>query len=159
MALVKGTNSYVDLAEATVYFTDRLDVDAWDIAADLEKEKALATATAMLDNMNWTGYSVSDAQPLAFPRSGEYFDPRVGTDVILNTTEIPLRIAKATYELAYHLLNNDGLLDDTGSVDSLEVGSIVLTDIRPTELIPATVTALTAPLLRNRGAHLWWRAN
>jgi hypothetical protein len=158
MALVKGTNSYADLTDANTYFADRLDVAAWEAASDAEKEKALVTATVMLDEMNWTGTVVSDTQVLAFPRYGTYFDPRLGAEVVLEEI-VPARVEKATYELAYHLLNNDGLLDDTGSVENLEVGSIVLTNIKSASKFPSVVKSYIRPLLVNSGSHQWWRAN
>jgi hypothetical protein len=95
MALEKDVNSYVELEEATEYFEDRVDVAAWDEATDEMKSKALVTATSLLDSFEWTGVVVSESQPLAFPRVGEYFDPRVGYCVNLNGT--PDRIIKATY--------------------------------------------------------------
>ena len=159
MALVKGTNSYVDLTDANTYFADRLDVAAWDAADDTSKEQSLVTATTMLDNMDWTGAAVSDTQTLAFPRYGVYFDPRLGMDVVFDEASVPERIEKATYELAYHLLNNDGLLDDTGSVEHLTVGSIVLQNVRSTSKIPSIVKGFIRPLLLNTGSRSWWRAN
>ncbi|MDH5182265.1 MAG: hypothetical protein OEX12_00110 [Gammaproteobacteria bacterium] len=160
MALIKNTNAYVDLAEATAYFADRLDAAAWDDTVDAEREKALVTATMMLDNLRWTGQAASDAQLLAFPRIGEYFDPRKGTSVTLTEAEVPLRIIKGTYELAYHLLNNDGLLDDTGSVAEIEVdGAVKLKGVRSAPDIPSVVYTTIKPLLENRGISTWWRAN
>jgi len=159
MALVKNTNSYVDLTDANTYFGDRIDVAAWDAADDLEKEKALVTATAFLDELDWTGQAVSDIQSLAFPRIGQYFDPKLGAAAYLSDTEVPDRILKATYELAYHLLNNDGLLDDTGSVQELEIGPIKLINITGASKIPSFVKRMVKPLLVNQGARHWWRAN
>jgi len=159
MALVKNTNSYVDLTEADAYFEDRLDVAEWDAMTDSDKEKSLVTATTVLDNMSWTGYAVSDSQELAFPRYGDYFDPRVGCDVILEDDVVPARILKATYELAYHLLLNDGLLDNSGGVSKIKVGPIELVDIKTPPSLPSLVRQFIKPLLKNKGAVHWWRAN
>jgi len=158
MALSKGINSYVTLAEASSYFADRLDVSAWTDASDSMKSQALVTASLTLNDQNWTGIAVSESQPLAFPRSGSYFDPRLGIEVSL-TDEVPTRIINATYELAYHLLNNDGVLDDTGSLSNLQVSSISLTFQTAPNTIPPTVKRLIKPLLINSGTNLWWRAN
>jgi hypothetical protein len=157
MALTKGTNSYVTVAEADAYFEDRLDAAAWDEATEAQKPQALVTATRILDDLKWTGVAVSVDQSLAFPRSGCYFDPRVGSSVEMSPT--PKRIEVATCELAYHLLNNDGLLDDTGSVDSLSAGPINLNNIVGAQKIPDFVRRHINPLLVNRGARSWWRAN
>ena len=158
MALQKGVNSYVTVDEADTYFADRLDVAAWTGASVEQKPQALVTATKMLDDLDWTGYVVSESQPLAFPRSGEYFDPRTGTAVSLSSS-VPTRVQNATMELAYHLLNNDGLLDDTGTVESISIGGINITNIRQANKLPGVVERLVKPLLVNSGSNMWWRAN
>lgn len=159
MALVKNTNSYATVEEANAYFADRIDVAAWTAANVDQKSQALVTATSMLDQLDWIGVAISDSQALAFPRSGFYFDPRLGIDIELSSATIPDRILKATYELAYHLINNDGLLDDTGAVKDLSVGSIKLTLITAANKFPAVVKRYIKPLQVNNGSNLWWRAN
>lgn len=159
MALKKGTNSYATQAEAETYFEDRLDVAAWNSADDDQKEQALVTATSMLDGLSWEGVAADENQPLAFPRVGSYFDPRVGIEVTLDGVTVPTRIQKATYELAYHLLNNDGLLDDAGSMINLEVSVIKLSKIRRPSELPSMVKRLIKPILLNAGSNAWWRAN
>jgi hypothetical protein len=159
MALVKGTSSYATVAEADAYFEDRLDVAAWVSASSTQKAQALITATKFLDEFEWTGIAVSESQALAFPRIGTYFDPRIGYEIDLDSTTTPTRIVTATYELAYHLINNDGLLDDTGSVKSLSIGSINLQVVLPANKIPGNVKRIIKPLLVNSGTNPWWRAN
>jgi hypothetical protein len=158
MALVKGTNSYATLEEANTYFLDRLDVNAWTAASDTQKSQALVTATSILDRMDWTGVAISEAQALAFPRSGSYFEPKIGYVIELPAI-VPDRIIKATFEQAYHLLNNDGLLDNTGSVNSLQVGTISLDIKTNPSVMPSVVLNLVKPLQSNGGARLWWRSN
>lgn len=159
MALAKGTNSYVTVSEADTYFEDRLDVLAWTEAAETEKSKALVTATGMLDQLNWVGTAISISQMLSFPRSGTYFDPRMGASVTLDSETTPSRILVATYELAYHLLNNDGLLDQTGDIGKLSVGTIDLSSMRTAPIIPDIVKRTIKPLLVNAGSNAWFRAN
>ncbi len=159
MALAKGTNSYATVAEADTYFEDRLDVAAWTEANATQKAQALVTATSTIDNLEWVGVAVSDSQALAFPRIGTYFDPKLGMEVELLSTTIPKRITTATIELAYHLLNNDGLLDDTGSVENITVGSITLSNVISANKIPSHVKRLISPLQTNNGARFWWRSN
>lgn len=159
MAVSKGINSYATVEEADLYFADRLDTAAWIAASPTEKGQALVTATSLLDNMTWTGSAVSETQNLAFPRVCEYFDPKVGGVVYLDGTSVPKRIISAAYELAYHVINNDGVLDDTGSIRSLAVGPITLTDIQTASKIPFTVRTYIKPLLANSGTNPWWRAN
>lgn len=159
MALTKGVNSHVTLAEAETYFENRLDVAAWHNASDDDKEKALITATNVLENMNWTGVVMSETQDLAFPRTGTYFDPRLGMEVTLDGVTTPDRVIESTYEMAYHFLNNDGILDDTGGVTNIVVGPIELTRVKSPSSVPSVVNRLIKPLLVNAGSNPWWRAN
>jgi hypothetical protein len=159
MALVKGTNSYVTVAEADEFFADRLDVAAWTSADATQKAQALVTATAALDSMSWTGTAVSVTQALAFPRNGVYFDPRLGLETSLDPAAVPERVLTATSELAYHLLNNDGLFDNTGSVDAISVGNISLSKVQAPSKIPYSVKRYITPLLLSGGRNIWWRAN
>jgi hypothetical protein len=158
MPLSKSVNSYATVAEADAYHDNRLDVAAWTDAPTLEKEKALITATAHLDGMTWVGVAVDAAQLLAFPRRGTYMDPRLGMLVTIPTNSTPDRILKACYELAYHFLNNDGLLDDTGLVDDLEITGVKLTGLKSASKTPPVVMNLIKPLLARQGNN-WWRAN
>lgn len=158
MALVKGTNAYADVSDADSYFADRLDVAAWTSADSTMKAQALVTAAGILDQLPWTGTAVSENQALAFPRSGYYFDPRIGSSVTFSNTP-PDRIFKANIELAYHLLNNDGALDDTGGVVNIRIGSISMETLSPASLVPANVKRLIKPMLVNAGSNSWWRAN
>ena len=158
MALVVGSNSYVSVAEADAYFEDRVDVAAWIEASELQKAQSLVTATSMIDEREWIGVAVSDSQLLAFPRHGSYFDTRLGLTVQLSS-EVPKRIKVAVFEQAYHLLNNDGLLDDAGAVDSLKLGNISLDKIDAPRKMPDVVYRQIRPLLYTAGKNAWWRAN
>lgn len=158
MALVKGTNAYATVAEGDTYLADRLDVAAWVDASAGAKAQALITAADILDRMSWTGYALSESQAMAFPRSGIYFDPRIGSNVVLDAT-VPTRISNANIELAYHLLNNDGIQDDTGKVLNISVGPIKLDTVISASLIPKNVKLTIKPLLVNQGSNPYWRAN
>jgi hypothetical protein len=158
MALTKNLNSYVTVIEADSYFENRLDVAAWLSATETQKSQALVTATSVLDELDWIGFAISELQSLAFPRSGSYFDPKYGITIEFDSS-VPNRVVVATYELAYHFLNNDGLLDDAGKVSDLKVANISLSKIRSPNRIPSTVRRQITPLLYNSGANSWWRAN
>ena len=159
MALAKGINSYVTVEEADAYFADRLDVAAWVDANATQKAQALVTATSVLDEQLWTGTAISESQPLAFPRAGVYFDTKLGFAVVLDAVAVPDRIVRATFDQAYHMLNNDGLLDDTGSVTDLNISSISLSSVIAPNLISKGVKRLISPLLASAGSTMWWRAN
>jgi hypothetical protein len=154
MALVKGVNCPVDVAEADAYFENRLDAAAW--TESLLKDQALTTATMVFENLPWIGSVLDVEQPFAFPRMGCYFDNRLGQNVVLGD-ELPKRYITGLFELAYHLLNNDGILDDTGGVIDLELGDISLNRISNPNLLPRAVKSHIKCLLQSRNS--WWRAN
>jgi hypothetical protein len=158
MALVKGLSSYATVNEADLFFADRIDADAWTSANSTKKAQALMTATRLLDELSWIGVAVSEEQSLAFPRSGNYFDPKAGTSRYLNA-ETPQRVITACYELALHLLTNANLLDSNPSAIDISVGPINLTSVSAPNVIPKTVSRIVRPLLVNAGANPWWRAN
>lgn len=166
MALTKSINSYVALEEAAYYFEDRLDVDAWTSATETQRSQALVTASSMITEMPWIGFEASPGQPLAFPRTGSYYEPRSGKIEDMSSSYVVTRISQAVMELAYHLLNNDGLLDDTGSVDELQVGSIRLKGLTNPTKLPTSVTSKIGVLAgdgfgnpKPPSNRLWWRAN
>lgn len=162
MALIKGTNSYVTVEEADAYFNNRLDAAAWVNATPDRKEQALITATNVTDQQSYVGAVLNASQPLAFPRSGSYFDPKLGMSVILDSS-VPTRVIQATFEQALHLLSNEGVLTNTGAVQDLQVGSISLTMItNPSTSAPAAFS-LVRPLLATGGqstfSRPWFRVN
>ena len=159
MAVQLNVNSYATVESADLFFADRLDVTAWAEATPTAKGQALTTATQMLDDMLWAGTAVDGSQALAFPRVCEYFDPKVGSLIYLDGSTIPDRIVRATLELAYHLLNNDGLLDSSGAVSEIAIGPIKLNGLKSVSKVPSNVRNIIKPLLVNAGASTWWRAN
>jgi hypothetical protein len=165
MALTQGVNCYVTLQEAKDYFTNRLDTDEWDNISDPDKEKSLMTATSLLDDNVWIGVAVSSNQSLAWPRTGAvYVDPRTGLLTQLSAGVYPDRIKWAVYELAYHLLVNENLTDNTAQTfERIKIGSIEIedkiTDFKPTPIVPLRIKKLIAPLLVNGGSRAVWRYN
>lgn len=156
MALEKGVNSYVTLAEAYTYFDGRLNSTAWDVAEDPIRTQALITATIFIDNMSWKGNSLSPDQPLAFPQEGEYFDPKLGLNVPLSP--VPKRIEQGVMELALHFLTNPDVAKHTGGVTNIQVGNIKLEDVSKPVRIPNLVMSIVKPLMANQSS-TWWRAN
>lgn len=156
MALTKGVNSNVSLEEANAYFADRIDSDAW-VTTDSRKSQALITATSLLNDLPWSGIVGETAGDNAFPRIGTYFDPRTGRREPLSPT--PKRVYTATYELAYHLLLNKNVLDESGGIDDLGISGISLNNIKTPGKISGNVLKIVRPMLINNGSNTWWRAN
>ncbi len=157
MALIKGTNTYATLEEANSYFANRIDAAAFDTASDSMKEKALITATSLIDTYDFVGQAISSSQSLAFPRVGYYYNSKLGLTLEF-TNQIPVEITKATCEMAYHLLNNDGLLDSIGDVKKIEIGPIKLDFIEAPSKVNSTVLKMIKTFRKN-GSNNWWRAN
>ena len=172
--LTVGVDSYISLVDANTYFNTRVDAAAWTASSDSEKEKALATAAALMNEIIWVGVAASDSQVLAFPRAGDYMDPVLGKAVTLNPAQIPQRIKAANCEQAYQLLNNDGLLDETGRVSKIKVDTIELSGLDSYGSLPPrfslTAQNLFYPLTMEgaaalitkyaaTGTNAWFRAN
>ena len=162
MALSKGVNSYLTVAEANDYFTNRIDVDSWDAANDAKKEKALITASLQFNNLNWVGTLSDDDQDLAFPRDGSYYDPMAGKQIVLDPLVVPNRILLAVCEQAYYYINNTSLLDASLGPTEITVDGITLKGLR------ASGQSRTSPIARayyeplevvSRSSNSWFRAN
>jgi len=156
MAITKGTDTYVAVSEADIYFSNRLDSSTWHESTVARKESALVSATRILDTMSWSGQVVDADQPLAFPRIGNYLDVRLGQWSVMDPA--PRCLELATLELANHLLINPDLMTDTGSVKDLSVGSINLSSISRPSKLPKDIKRLVSSMLTN-GNNGWWRAN
>lgn len=117
-------NSYVTLAEADAFFEEQPLSTAWDDATDDQKNRALIAATRRLDQEVYvgspasplTGTSGGTTQALQWPRSGAGY----------LTTVIPAPIKHATMKLAYSLIDDAELLQDSGleGFDRAKVGPI-----------------------------------
>lgn len=157
MAVVEGTNSFVSVADADAYFEGRVSSDVWATSLLAAKEKTLISATRILDSLEWAGVAVSDSQALSFPRSGLYYEPRVGYDKEIGGT--PNRIKDATFEFAYHLLINPDVVNDSGFVRNISIDSVKLDSIVQPSAMPSIVMDTIKPLLLRRVGRTWWRAN
>lgn len=116
--------AYCSLDDAELYFSARLNTDAWDNATQINRIKALAQATRDIDKLNFAGAKLTNVQELQFPRGnindsdeiilGENFttgeDTIVNDDIVTSTdTMIPDDIKWATCEIALDLLDGKDL--------------------------------------------------
>lgn len=116
-----ASNSYLDVAAADALAASDLgrNAKAWNAATIEDKEAALIRATAEIDEYVGTVPIVYAAaylgrgQALLFPRSIDVYGLYdVGPS---GTPYIPVRLARATYLQAAHLLRNADLIDDAQS--------------------------------------------
>lgn len=110
-----GTNCYITLAEAMAYHETRLHNDVWDVAADQDKERAIISASKMLESYDWSGEKQDSTQALAFPRSDMGDQIQDGT---------PQAIKDACAELAFFLLSNDYPDDPRKGVKRSKAGGV-----------------------------------
>lgn len=120
--------TYATIAQAQTYFDGKLNTDAWDLASDTDRTKALTQGTHIIDNLNFhTDHIYTD-------------DPQGST--------VPAAFQYANAEIALALL--DGIDPDmeyeTLSMTSRGYGSVRSTYDRsnPPEHILAGVPSVTA---------------
>lgn len=148
-----SATSYVSMAEASSYLSDRLFASAWENADESERSRALIQATAWLDAMAWRGTKATTAQRLAHPRKYlptpeqdpewreaqriEFIDESL---LYWPSTEVARPIREATCELALALL---GESSDPAGRDAGE--GITREKVGPLE------TEYASPTLRKQG--------
>lgn len=123
MALTVGTNSYIDADDADLYFADALHADEWAASTVPTKEKALVTATRMLDRQRWVGTKTASDQGLMWPRTG--ITDAAGTAV--DSTTVPQAVLDATCELALSLIEDQSVQTqpNTGSnISEIQAGPV-----------------------------------
>ncbi len=152
MAIIVGTDSYVSVADADTYWTDRNNLD-WATADVADKEKALRDATVFIDGSyegRWIGqHPGSSAQVLAWPRNNARDSE--GRDV----TGIPQRVKDATSRLAIEALSAFlvSAEERDGRIQRAKVGPLDVTyfaDAAAGKSFPFLDLMLT-PLLRPSG--------
>lgn len=160
MELIQWQNVYFAdaLSVSDIYFNERLDSFEWFDTDNNGRERALLSATRMLEGEPWSGCVLDLAQLMAFPRVGCYQDNRLGTTVSLGHPAVERRLKIATLEIALHLIKNQDLLDDVGSIKGLVIGTIELEAISKAARIPPSADREIA-CLRARHLNTVWRAN
>lgn len=112
VAIDFGTMFYGTTLGGDIYFSRKVRRSAWTTASDADKLASLYEATGLIDRLNFKGDKTDDTQKLEFPRGGD--------------TEVPDDIEKATYEVAYQLLNglDPNLEADLANLSRNKLGSI-----------------------------------
>lgn len=141
-----GTNAYLSVADAAVYFGNRLHADAWLKATNADRAKAIISATAAVDRLSFVGTISRPDQRLAWPRAN--VRDQEGRPVPSDT--IPDAVRRATCEWALALLSPAKtsapvILHQVGDLKFEFAASIP-------DSVPPTVRAILAPFLRTGAA-------
>ena len=142
-----SANSYITLAEAASYFSNRSGTAAWDAATDDERSKAIITACARLEEDDYLGWRCTTTQALRWPRYNvEKIDFGYGGyPSYYLSTEIPQQLKDAQCELAQEVLTSDAVQTGEANVPkSVKIGGI---QVEFTEGTAGTISARVAKLL------------
>lgn len=118
---------YITIADATIYFSERLHTEVWDEASNTDRLKALIMATRTIDKLNFIGDKTDSAQTLQFPRGGD--------------SNVPDAIKEATCEVALRLL--DGI-DIDMEIENVRTNSSGISSVNNTydaRVVPEYVLA------------------
>lgn len=141
-------NSYVTVAEAAAYFSDRVHSELWDEFED--QAAALVTASQMLDwYVKWKGNRSSTTQSMYWPR----VEVTRSDGTVIDETILPPELKVAVYELALSSLEKDRTADNPlAGLEQVKAGSLMVKadngDIDSTEIdaIPEKVWKILSDL-------------
>jgi len=148
--LTLGDDTFCVIADADAYMAGTMTGSAWpsgtDDATTALKERALRTATGMLDRLRWRGFVTTETQPLSWPR--RYLCDLNGRTVPADM--LPPAMTLATAELALALLQNDLTSDQTirnlQGVKAKRVGDLnIIYGLQQRDPLPSIVRDLIRP--------------
>ena len=154
-----SANSFVTLAEFTTHMESRLNSDAFDDATTDSQNRALGEATRYLSALAWQGRRVTTTQALSWPRDWAR-DPDSPNYDYFDTDEIPGRVKRGTFELAFEFLKagttDIATSDPSDGVEMKQIDVIVTRWFAPHERLKGldrypNVTREIGPLLESRG--------
>jgi hypothetical protein len=125
-------DSYATVAEGTAYFDAHLFSTGWDAAVSATREKALKTATRLLDSyFKWLGIRTNEDQSLGFPRTGLFRD----TTIVVDSTTIPIEIRNAAIEFSQWLMANNPLAENDVAVQGITSIKVATIELKFKEVI------------------------
>ena len=115
-------NSYVTVAEANAYFSDRAHASDWE--DNDEQASALITASSMLDwYIKWKGSKTTSTQSMDWPRTGVV----LADGSAVADDSIPREVKVAVYELTLSSLEEDRTADSSmAGLDQVKAGSLMV---------------------------------
>ena len=119
-----NANSYISVADADAYFTNRYSSGSWASSTTAIKEQVLITATQRLEQEEYISTVVDTTQALKWPRTSILKPSGVA---YYENTVIPAEVMNATAELGHALITQLTTIDeelDPRKYASLTVGPI-----------------------------------
>jgi len=104
-SVVTGANTYVSLADATL-FCSNLGLTAWAAEATEDQKAAILRGMAFIESQSYVGVKEDQDNPLKWPRSGAYDEDGYAID----TDSIPTNIVDGLCRAAYEELIDSGSL-------------------------------------------------
>lgn len=147
-------SSYLDLADANVYFSTSFNNAAWSAISASEQQIALNEATKWLETLCWKGEKCDPNQGFAWPRK---IDADGCCDEVVCTT-LPQKMIQAVAELALALHQNKTAIiggtastGTTGAIKSQKLGDLQQDyyDVKDGQSTTGKVSS-TAPLVLQR---------
>jgi len=151
MTLVVGTDTYLTLAAANTYWSNRNNT-VWSAASDAEKEAAMREATQYVDGaFNFIGQQII-TNTLSWPRDGALVEQGNFAGMVYDNATIPPQVKDAVAELALEALSarlapsaSRGGLIKREKVDVIEVEYM---DFAPSGKSYSFVSMLLKPLTK-----------
>jgi hypothetical protein len=107
---------YDTLANVDTYFAGAMPDNQWVCSTNDQKLRAMVTATRMFESIRWQGAKTSDAQPIAWPRTGVI--DRYGLAV--SSSVIPTALLFGFYEYVLQLLVDSTIVDSVSTLDNIK---------------------------------------
>jgi hypothetical protein len=128
LATEPAANSYVSVADADEYVSDRITSAtvqaAWTALTADQKATAVVNASRALDQAaSWIGDRYWRDQGLGWPRVNAMYD-----GFYLESTTFPIRVVEATVEMALWSMTNSGAISvqQNASFDAIKVGPLTI---------------------------------
>lgn len=147
--IIVGQNAYLSLPDAQAIADARLFAETWNGATPATQARALITATALLDRMQWQGRKLAPTQPLAWPRVADRAP--LGYPI---ATEIPDAIETASVELAIYLLATGSLGGGPALMQRMLGDTMEMFYQHIADELPKHIRRLIEPHLRTSSAHV-----
>lgn len=104
-SVVTGANTYVSLADATL-FCSNLGLTAWALEATEDQKAAILRGMAFIESQSYVGIKEDQDNPLKWPRSSAYDEDGYAID----EDEVPTAIVSGLCRAAYEELIESGCL-------------------------------------------------